>query len=100
MVKIIRFFVAILMMVAPSLPHSLGLPAIPKGQNIDLENRFELVWSDEFDGTELDKSKWQYTWWELERKGGFWHEDMVSVKDGNLVITTAYFEDGLPIPEA
>ena len=64
------------------------------------EGEWNLVWSDEFDGTELDKSKWGYTWWERERKGGFWHEDMVDVKDGNLVITTAYFEDGLPTPEA
>ena len=57
MVKIIRFFVAILMMISPSLPHSLGLPAIPKGQDLNLDSRFQLVWSDEFDGTELDRSK-------------------------------------------
>lgn len=98
--KLLRTFVAILMMISPSLPGVFSLPALPKGQNIDLENRFELVWSDEFNGTELDKNKWQYNWWERERKGGYWHEDMVEVKDGNLVITTAYFEDGLPTPEA
>lgn len=98
--RFIRLFVAFLMMISPTLPHTFGLPAIPKGQQLDLDNRFELVWSDEFDGTELDRSKWGYTWWELQRKGGFWHEDMVDVKDGNLVITTAYFEDGLPLPDA
>ena len=90
MVKIIRALVAILMMLSPSLPHQLSLPAIPKGQDLNLDSRFELVWSDEFDGTELDRTKWQYPWWETERKGGYWHEDMVDVKDVNLVITTAY----------
>ena len=98
--KFLRTFVAILMMISPALPGLLSLPAIPKGQNLDLDSRFELVWNDEFDGSELDKSKWGYNWWERERKGGFWHEDMVEVKDGNLVITTAYFEDGLPTPDA
>lgn len=98
--KIIRFLVAILMTISPSLPHSLSLPAIPQGQELQLDTRFELVWSDEFDGTALDMNKWNYNWWEIERKGGYWHEDMVAVKDGNLIITTAYFENGLPIPEA
>lgn len=95
MVKIIRALVAILMMLSPSLPHQLSLPAIPKGQDLNLDSRFELVWSDEFDGTELDRTKWQYPWWETERKGGYWHEDMVDVKDGNLVITTAYMSEPL-----
>ena len=98
--KIIFSIVSLLMMISPTLPGLLSLPAIPKGQSVDLDSRFELVWSDEFEGTELDKTKWQYNWWELERKGGFWHEDMVKVQDGNLVITTAYFENGLPIPES
>lgn len=100
MVKIIRAIVAILMMLSPSLPHQLSLPAIPKGQDLNLDSRFELVWSDEFEGDELDETKWIYNWWERERKGGYWHEDMVDVKDGNLVITTAYFENGLPTPDA
>lgn len=97
--KFIRFFVSVLMVLSPTFPHLFGLPAIPKGKEVNMD-KFELVWSDEFDSDELDKSKWQYPWWELERKGGFWHEDMVDVKDGNLVITTAYFDEALPIPEA
>lgn len=93
--KIIRTFVAILMIFSPSLPNMLSLPAIPSGQDLNLDSRFELVWSDEFEGESLDRTKWQYNWWETERKGGYWHEDMVSVKDGNLVITTAYMEEPL-----
>ena len=97
--KFIRFFVAVLMVISPSFPHLLSLPAIPRGEQVDM-SKFELVWSDEFEGDELDKSKWGYNWWERERKGGYWHEDMVDVKDGNLVITTAYYKDGLPTPDA
>lgn len=90
--KIIRILVAVLMVLSPTLPHKLSLPAIPRGQKLDLETRFELSWCDEFEGDSLDRSKWTYNWWETQRKGGYWHEDMVSVKDGNLVITTAYME--------
>ena len=93
--KVIRALVAVLMVISPALPQKISLPAIPKGQDLNLDSRFELVWEDEFEGDSLDKTKWSYPWWETERKGGYWHEDMVSVKDGNLVITTAYFEEPL-----
>lgn len=93
--KLIRFFVVVMMLISPTLPHMIDLPAVPQGQELNLEERFELTWSDEFDGTELDRTKWQTEWWVTERKGGFWHEDMVEVKDGNLVITTAYFDEPL-----
>ena len=95
LVKIIRALVAVLMVISPALPQKLSLPAIPNGQDLELDTRFELVWSDEFDGDSLDKSKWGFPWWETERKGGYWHEDLVSVKEGNLVITTAYYDEPL-----
>ena len=97
--KLIRILVSMLMVISPTLPHSLSLPAIPRGQKVDM-SKFELVWNDEFEGEELDKTKWGYNWWERERKGGYWHEDMVDVRDGSLVITTAYYENGLPTPDA
>lgn len=93
--KIIRVLVAVLMLISPTFPHKLSLPAIPRGQDLELDSRFELVWEDEFEGDKLDTTKWFYPWWETQRKGGFWHEDMVSVKDGNLVITTAYSDEPL-----
>ncbi len=93
--KIIRALVAVLMVISPALPQKLSLPATPSGQDLALDSRFELVWEDEFEGDSLDKSKWGFPWWETERKGGYWHEDLVSVKDGNLVITTAYFDEPL-----
>ncbi len=93
--KIIRALVSVLMVISPTLPHLFGLPAIPSGQELELDERFELVWQDEFDGDTLDKTKWTTEWWVTMRKGGYWHDDMVSVSDGNLIITTAYFEEPL-----
>jgi len=95
MTRIIRMIVALLMIISPKLPNLLSLPAIPSGQDLNLEERFELKWSDEFESDKLDKSKWTYEWWVTERKGGFWHEDLVKVRDGNLVITTAYMSEPL-----
>ena len=77
----------------PGVNSSFG--RLPKGKTIDL-NQFDLVWSDEFDGDELDMSKWSYEWWVTERKGGYWHQDMVSVEDGDLVIRAEYKKEPMP----
>ena len=90
--KILRVFVSFLLLFSQNAPQLFGLPSIPRGQEIDLD-RFELVWEDEFVGTELNEKSWNHNWWEVERKGGYWHEDMVEVKDGNLIIKTEYFTD-------
>lgn len=59
---------------------------------------FELVWADEFDGDTLDASKWRgcnHTYGQtMLRKGGYWNLDQVSVHDGNLHISTEYYENG------
>lgn len=59
---------------------------------------FELVWADEFDGTELDDEKWDgHFFLEGEtylRKGGYWNMDFATVKNGNLHISTEYFPKG------
>lgn len=81
---IIALFISITTML-----NSLGGLFGREKKKIDLDD-FTLVWSDEFDEDELDKSKWGYEWWVTERKGGYWHEDMVSVRDGNLVISAEY----------
>ncbi len=91
---ILKSLIAVLMMISAALPEMLSLGKLPEGKTINLDE-YELVWSDEFDGTALDKSKWSYNWWETQRKGGYWHEDMVSVKDGNLVIKTEYLDEPL-----
>lgn len=94
MKAILKSLIAVLMMISVTLPGTLSLGKLPEGKTIDLDE-FELVWSDEFDGDTLDKKKWNYNWWEIVRKGGYWHEDMVSVEDGNLVIRTEYLDEPL-----
>ena len=90
--SILKIFIAILMVINPQLPGLLDLGKLPdKNKMIDMD-KFTLVWSDEFNGDSLDRNKWGFSWWITERKGGYWHEDMVSVKDGNLVIRAEYLE--------
>ncbi len=91
---ILSAFVSFLMLISSTLPGTFSLGK-PIGKNeIDM-SQFTLVWNDEFDGDSLDRSKWGYEWWVTVRKGGYWHEDMVSVQDGNLVISAQYFDTPL-----
>jgi len=78
------------------------IPRKPKGQRLDL-SKFELTWSDEFDGDRLDRSKWLgYIDAEVpvfdegvrRRRGGYWTLDMVRVADGVLRIPTEYHAEG------
>ena len=89
-----RIIISILMVFSAALPGKLGLGVLPKGETIDTSG-MTLVWSDEFNGASLDRSKWSYEWWVTERKGGYWHEDMVSVEDGALVIRAQYLDEPL-----
>ena len=91
---ILKSIITVLMLISAVLPDAFSLGKLPQGKTINLDE-FELVWSDEFDGDKLDRSKWTYEWWVTERKGGYWHEDMVSVEDGNLVIKAQYFDEPL-----
>ncbi|MBR2731608.1 MAG: glycoside hydrolase family 16 protein [Clostridia bacterium] len=95
MQKLISIFGAVVFFFASLAPNLWHLPKTPSGQALDLENRFELTWSDEFDGDALDQSKWIDPWWVYERKGGYWDKDMVRVQDGNLIISTEYKENGV-----
>lgn len=91
---ILKSIITLLMLISTVLPDTFSLGKVPKGKTIDLNN-FELVWNDEFEGDTLDKSKWTYEWWVTERKGGYWHEDMVSVSDGNLIIKAQHSDEAL-----
>lgn len=93
--SILRVIIAVLMAINPALPGMLSLGRLPKGQQIDLD-RFDLVWQDEFEGDSLDMDKWSYEWWVTERKGGYWHQDMVNVRDGELVISAEYKSEPMP----
>ena len=92
--KILAVFLAAASTLAPSLCLRWRIPRVPQGQTLDL-SQFTMTWHDEFDGDTLDKTKWGNSWWETMRKGGYWHEDMVSVRDGNLVIRAEYLDEPL-----
>ena len=68
-----------------SMP-GMASPYVPEG--------YELVWSDEFDGTELDSSKWMHRAVGRRRRGGVISAD-ASFLDGagNLVIETSKVGD-------
>lgn len=57
------------------------LPALTDGQS------WQLVWQDEFDGSELDAAKWEVP--DHKRRDGWWSPKAVSLDgDGHLVIST------------
>ena len=64
----------------PADKSALAPSDLPKGKN------WKLVWSDEFNGTELDRSIWGFHWLE-KRKGGYWGEEAAYLDGkGNLVL--------------
>ena len=74
------------------------IPKIPMGEKLDM-NKFEEtpVFSDEFNGSSLDRSKWSHHCGEALtiRRGSYWDMDMAQVYDGALHIKTEYLKDGL-----
>jgi len=75
---------------------ALRLPKTPKGQPLD-PSKFQLTWSDEFGGTELDREKWRL----FQNHHPYWSLDLARVENGQLHIATRYAEEGmrLHIPE-
>lgn len=65
----------------------------PNSKKLDLSG-YELTFCDEFDGNSLNTSVWHTHNSNGVRKGGYWSDKQCSVRDGNLVITTEYKEDG------
>lgn len=54
--------------------------------------KYKLVWNDEFDGTELDRSKWDYRLG--ERRNGFWVKDSVVLDGRGNLHLVAYEKEG------
>jgi len=63
-------------------------PMSPMGEELDLTG-YSLVFSDEFDGDSLDYSKWSIRNTGAYNKG-FYCDDNLEVKDGNLIISGKY----------
>ena len=58
------------------------LPALPQG------HQWKLIWSDEFNGTKIDESKWEILG-DSKRRGAFWvKEDAYLDGKGHLVLRT------------
>jgi beta-glucanase (GH16 family) len=66
---------------AAPLPQTDALPPPPQGKT------WKLAWSDEFEGTKLDESRWDVP--EYHRRGGWWSRKAVSLDGkGRLVMNT------------
>ena len=58
---------------------------------------WELVWSDEFDGTELDTSKWDFRMAMMGKKWPAWTDKGVSLDGNSNVVFTLIEENGMPV---
>ncbi len=91
---LISILISALTLISPSLNTFFGLPQKVSDKQIDM-SKFTLTWNDEFDGNSIDSTKWGSEWWVVKRKGGYWHEDMAKVENGNLIISADYFSEPL-----
>lgn len=61
------------------------------------EGEWELAWSDEFDGTELDREKWDYRTSMMQRKHPGWTDKGVTLDGNSNAVFTLMMEDGKPV---
>lgn len=69
-----------------------GTPVSPRGQELDLTG-YEMVFYDEFEGDALNLDNWYYRGVGGER-GGYTAPSQVSLRDGTVVLTGEYLENG------
>ena len=85
--SLIALFLSFFMALSPA-----GFPRVPHEKN------FELVWSDEFEGDALDRTKWKGSDCgfgdSTVRRGAYWDAEMATVEDGCLHIRTQYYPEG------
>lgn len=70
----------------------LDKPITPYGDKLDLTG-YELVFCDEFEGDSLDLNVWEHRSVGA-RRCGFNSSSQVEVRDGTLILTGEYLEDG------
>ena len=58
------------------------------------ENNWKLVWSDEFDGTELDLTKWDYRLCMMGKRHPAWEDGGVTLDGNSNAVFTCYEKDG------
>ena len=61
------------------------------------EGSWELTWADEFDGTELDRSKWDYRLSMMGKRWPAWTDKGVHLDGSSNAVFTLLEENGLPV---
>ena len=61
------------------------------------DGNWKLAWSDEFDGTELDRSKWDYRTCMMGKRHPAWTENGVHLDGNSNAVFTLTLEDGKPV---
>lgn len=61
------------------------------------DGNFKLVWSDEFDGTELDRSKWDYRLSMMGKRHPAWTDKGVHLDGQGNVVFELLEENGIPV---
>jgi len=61
------------------------------------EGEWELVWSDEFDGKELDRSKWDYRLTMMQKRHPAWTDKGVHLDGNGNCVFTLIEEEGRPV---
>ncbi len=61
------------------------------------DGAFQLVWSDEFDGTELDRSKWDYRLSMMGKRHPAWTDKGVHLDGNSNAVFTLLQEEGRPV---
>ena len=93
----IRSFLLSVLAFISSVYPSFEIPEEIYLNRLDL-SQFELVWEDDFSGSELNSASWSGHQVKkgntTPRKGGYWNLDFATVQDGALHISTKYLPEG------
>lgn len=61
------------------------------------EGNWELVWNDEFDGTELDRTKWDYRLSMMGKRYPAWTDQGVHLDGNSNAVFSILLENGIPV---
>jgi beta-glucanase (GH16 family) len=75
-----------------------AIPADPDGRpaasNLPSGKQWKLVWHDEFDGTQLDRTKWDYRLHIMQSRHKTWTEDAATLDGRGHLLLKLYEKDG------
>ena len=61
------------------------------------DGNWKLVWNDEFDGTELDRTKWDFRMSMMGKRHYAWSDKAVHLDGNGNVVFDILMEDGHPV---